>query len=369
MTEAAITPAMSETGMAYIRAEFDRQMGAGLHPAAALAVFAGGRLVMDLTAGVADPAGRRAAGRGSLFRIFSCGKPLAAACLWVLHERGKLNWDDPVAKHWPEFAAKGKGRVTVKHVLTHQAGMPTTPKALEDGRNIADWGRCVAAMEDAELEFEPGSMVQYHPANFGWLVGELVVRISRRPFNQFFMDNVAGPLGLHETFFNLPPKLNTGVVKLKAMPGLERPETAGRFNNAASYAVVFPGGGCTASARDLARFYAALAAGGRIDGLQWLKQQTVAEVTALAAESVDPSIGRYQRRSLGLALSSDPPNTYASETGSRTFGHGGFASSTSWGDPGLGVAMAYITSGLQPDEPNRARLHAMSAAVRQAVTM
>jgi CubicO group peptidase (beta-lactamase class C family) len=242
---------MSQAGLDHIKAEFDRQMQAGLHPAAALAVFAGGKLVVDLTAGAAEAGTSKPTGKDSLFRLFSCGKPLAAACLWVLKERGKLAWDDPVSKHWPEFAARGKGRVTVKHVLTHQAGMPTTPKALEDRRNFADWGRCVAAMEDAELEFEPGSRVQYHPANFGWLVGELAVRISKRPFNEFFTDNVARPLGLHETFFSLPPKLNSKVVKLKAMPGLERPETADMFNNVASYAAVFPGGGCTASARDL----------------------------------------------------------------------------------------------------------------------
>lgn len=122
-----------------------------------------------------------------------------------------------------------------------------------------------------------------------------------------------------------------------------------------------------ASARDLARFYAALAGGGRIDGAPWLKPETVAEVSALAGEGVDQSNGRYQRRTLGMALSGEAPNTYGTAWQSPVFGHGGYASSVSWADPTSGVACAYIATGLQADEPNRARLHAMSAAVRAAV--
>jgi CubicO group peptidase (beta-lactamase class C family) len=209
--------------------------------------------------------------------------------------------------------------------------------------------------------------VQYHPATFGWLVGEIASRASGRPFNEFFMQDVAAPLGLRDSFFQLPPQHTARVVKLKAMPGFEDPQVADTYNDDLSYQVVFPGGGCMASARDLARFYAALVGGGRVDGAQWLKPETASEVTALAAEGVDNSTGRYQRRTLGMSFAGEPPNTYGSPWDSRTFGHGGLASSVSWADPDSGVAMAYIASGLQPDQVNRERLHAMSAAVRAAV--
>jgi CubicO group peptidase (beta-lactamase class C family) len=367
MTETRTASRVTAEAQAAIKSEFDRQLAAGLHPAAALAVYVDGRLAVDLVAGEARPEPRQAAGGDALFRIFSCGKPLAAACLWALKEHGKFGWDDPVAKHWPEFARHGKGKVTVKHVLTHGAGLPTTPVELSDLRNVADWGRCVSAMENAELEFEPGSRVQYHPGTFGWLVGELVTRISGRPFNEFFKDYVAAPLGLRDTHFALARSLNDRVAKLKAMPGFDQPPVADAFNNERSYAAVFPGGGCISTARDLARFYAALAGGGRIGGVPWLRTETVSDVTALHAEGVDNSVGRYQRRTLGMALGSEPPNTYASEWASRTFGHGGLGTSVSWGDPETGVAMAYITTGLQADAANRERLHAMSAAVRRAL--
>jgi CubicO group peptidase (beta-lactamase class C family) len=95
----------------------------------------------------------------------------------------------------------------------------------------------------------------------------------------------------------------------------------------------------------------------------------VSDVTASHAEGVDQSSGRYLRRTLGMALSGEPPNTYGSAWESHTFGHGGLASSVSWGDPDLGVAMAYVASGLQPDPANRDRLHAMSAAIRAGVAL
>ncbi len=352
---------------AVIKQEFDRQLSVGLHPAAALAVYVDGKLAVDITGGISAPATDRPTSHGSFFRIFSCGKPLAAACLWVLHERGKVQWDDPVAKYWPEFASKGKGGVTVRHVLTHQAGIPSTPVELSDWRNIADWGRCVSAMENAELEFAPGSRVQYHPGNFGWLVAELASRISGQPFNDFFIKYVATPLGLKDTYFSLPPQLNGRVTKLKAMPGFENTPVAEAFNDERSYAFIMPGGGCISNARDLARFYAALNANGRIGDVAWLKQETVADVIALHAESVDVESGRYQRRTLGMALGGEPPNTYASAWKSRTHGHGGLGTSVTWSDPDIGVSAAYITTGLQPDQINRDRLHAMSAAIRNAL--
>jgi CubicO group peptidase (beta-lactamase class C family) len=367
MTQARVATRISPEGLDQIKAEFDRQLRAGLHPAAALAVYAGGKLAVDLVGGIADAASGRTAGPDSLFRVFSCGKPLAAACLWVLKERGKVAWDDPVAKHWPEFGSKGKERVTVRHVLTHQAGLPTTPKELAGPAAVADWNRCVAAMENAELEFAPGSRTQYHPATFGWLVAELVNRISGRPFLEFFQDHVAGPLGLRNTHFALPPSLNGRAVKLKAMPGFENVEAAVRWNDERGYPVPVPGGSCMSQARELARFYAALTGGGRIDGVPWLRPETVAEVTALAAEGVDPVGGGYHRRTLGFAMPAYEPHPTGAGPRSGTFAHGGMATCINWGDPGLGVACAYLTSGMQPEALDRERLHRMSMAVRAAV--
>jgi CubicO group peptidase (beta-lactamase class C family) len=357
---------ISDTARSTIEAEFRRQIEIGLHPAASLTVMAGGAGVFNMTH-VEDGGPAAQASAGALFRVFSCGKPLVAACLWVLKERGKLSWDDPVARHWPEFAREGKGGVTVRHVLTHQAGLPTTPEDLRDRRHVADWGRCVDAMERAPLEYAPGSRVQYHSVTFGWLAGEIIARISGRSFNDFFEDHVAAPLGLRDTRFRLPARLADRVVRLKEMPGFETPGIADTYNDPRSYQVVFPAGGCISTSYDLARFYAALTGGGKVDGVPWLKPETVAEVTALAAEGVDPSNGSFQRRTLGLAMAGLAPNTYGADAGSLAFGHGGLGTSVTWGDPANGLAVAYLTSGLQPDAVNRARLRDMSAAVRRAL--
>lgn len=370
MTQTRTHTRLSAGGLDKIKAEFDGQVRAGLHPAAALAVYVDGKLAVDLVGGVTGRTPESPVAYDSLFRIFSCGKPLAAACLWVLKERGKVGWDDPVVKHWPEFRSHGKDKITVRHVLTHQAGLPTTPKELEENGNraMADWSRVVAAMENATLEYQPGSRIQYHPATFGWLVAELVIRISGRPFAEFFRDNVAAPLGLHDTRYTLPASLNGRVVKLKAMPGMEPPDAPVRWNDERSYAVSVPGGSCISTARDTARFYAALVGGGRIDGVAWLKPGTVAEVTAVAAEGVDQVNGSYQRRTLGMAMPASEPHQTGAGAQSKVFSHGGYATCITWGDPDLGVACASITSGMQPSETDRDRHFRISTAVRKAVS-
>ena len=368
MMQTRTHPRLSAGGLERIKAEFDAQLRAGLHPAAALAVYVDGKLAVDLVGGFTGRTPQSPVANDSLFRVFSCGKPLAAACLWVLKERGRVGWEDLVVKHWPEFRAHGKDKVTVRHVLTHQAGMPTTPKELEDGRAVADWARVVAAMENAHLEYEPGSRIQYHPATFGWLVAELVTRISGRPFTEFFRDNVAGPLGLRDTRYALPASLNSRVVKLKAMPGMEPPDEPDRWNDERGYAVSVPGGSCTSTARDTARFYGALVGGGRIDGVSWLKPETVAEVTALAAEGVDQVNGSYQWRTLGMGMPAYEPHPTGAGAQSKVFSHGGLATCITWGDPDLGVACASLTSGMQPWETDRDRHFRISTAVRAAVS-
>lgn len=368
MTQTRTHSRLSEGGLEKIKAEFDGQVRVGLHPASALAVYVDGKLAVDLVGGVMGRSPDSPVAHDSLFRVLSCGKPLAAACLWVLKERGKVAWDDPVIKHWPGFRSHGKDRVTVRHVLTHQAGLPTTPRELQGNRAMSDWSRVVAAMENARLEYEPGSRIQYHPATFGWLVAELVTCISGRPFTEFFRDNVAAPLGLHDTRYVLPAPLNGRVVKLKAMPGMEPPDVPDRWNDERSYSVSVPGGSCISTARDTARFHAALVGGGRMDGVAWLKPETVAEVTALAVEGVDQVNGSYQRRTLGMAMPASEPDSTGAGPQSKVFSHGGLATSITWGDSDLGVACSSLTSGMQPSETNRDRHFRISTAVRKAVS-
>ena len=139
---------------------------------------------------------------------------MAAACLWVLKERGKVDWDDLVGDIWDGYGVNGKESTTVRHVLTHEAGVPTTPRGI----NEANWDSVVTAMESAEAEFEPGSAIEYHSSTFGFLVRELVQRISGQDFEDFFQAEVAGPLGLVDTTYRLDAERMPRLARLMSMP-------------------------------------------------------------------------------------------------------------------------------------------------------
>ena len=145
-----------------------------------VAAYLNGKLVIDAWAGAADEATGRLMDGNTLFTFFSCTKGVTATCVHLLAERGLLDHDAPIAAYWPEVAAAGKERVTVRHALTHQAGLPhlppdTTPEFL------GDWDGVRRYLAGATPLWEPGARTGYHTYTFGWILGEVVRRIDGRP--------------------------------------------------------------------------------------------------------------------------------------------------------------------------------------------
>ena len=348
---------LSTDGLLHIQRELERQVTEGLSPAIGVAVSIGGGEVSTVDAGAAQP--------NSLFRAFSCGKPLAAATLWRLHDRGMIDWDAPVVEYWPEFGSNGKRGVTIDHVLTHRAGLPSDPEIPRE--EYGNWEQVIAFLEDAPLEYKPGERIEYHSMTFGWLVGEIASRVAGKPFAQVFADEVATPLGLKRTSYAPPDDWHASVLSLRAASDFESPNFVQWFDQILKYHFLMPGGTCVSTPADMARFYSALLTEGMVDGNRWLSSETVREVTARRAESVDTDTGVLTRRTLGMALPGVTPNTYASSWESPTYGHGGAGTSTTWGDPSTGIASAIFNTGLQPRSRNRERLNRISQAVREAV--
>lgn len=164
-----------------LRRVLDSQ-GGGL----AMAAFVGGRPVVDLWGG--------SVGRDALVHTWSAIKPVTGACLLTLVERGAVALADPVARLWPELAAAADGRLLVRHLLTHSAGLSAVPGG--DAAALTDWDATIGGLEGQEPEWPPGSDVGEHAQTFGHLVGELVRRLDGRSLGRFLAEEIAGPLGL-----------------------------------------------------------------------------------------------------------------------------------------------------------------------------
>ncbi|MQF94438.1 MAG: beta-lactamase family protein, partial [SAR202 cluster bacterium] len=356
MVVAAESAQMDPKGLERVEKLFMEQVETGVHPGAALAVYRHGKPVLDLYGGLADRESGRPITADSIFVLYSSTKAVSAACLHILWERGKFDWDDTVASHWPGFAQNGKEDVTIRHVLTHQAGFPDTPSHMTWDR-WHDWEAAVEAMEQIPLDYKPGRVIAYHPRNFGWVVGELVRRIDGRPIDQFVREEITGPLQIQEFHLGIDPDMEERVAKLHAMEDCDRTSQVTIYNRPEVHTAVLPAGGGIATARGLAKFYAMMAGGGTLDGVVTLKPETVAEVTKQQSEGLDHTLDRQVVRSLGLSLG-DPRSATPGNESIRTFGHAGSGTSIGWANPDTGLAMAYITNGFRAEVSNTPRLAA-----------
>src|SRR5512132_2475088 len=187
-----------------VQQAIDRLVESGTERGVQVAVYRDGEQVVDAVAGLADPASGRPVDAGTVFYNYSVVKGATATVAHVLAERGLFGYDTPVAELWPDFAAHGKGAVTMRQVLDHTAGVPGIPldTTVED---LCDRDKMCAAIADAELWWEPGTKVGYHAYTFGYIVGEVVRRATGKPISQVLREEVAGPLGVaDELFFGVP---------------------------------------------------------------------------------------------------------------------------------------------------------------------
>ena len=359
------TVAMDPTKPEQVTDLFQQQIVDGLHPGAGLAVYRYGNLVLDIHGGGADAKTGRPVDDDTMFVLFSSTKPMAAACLYILKERGRLEWDDPVAKHWPEFAANGKEAVTVRHILSHRGGFPDTPSDLP-WTDWADWPKVAAAMERATPKFPVGEVMAYHPINYGWVIAELVRRIDGRSFDRFLSEELASPLQMDNAYVNLPPEHDGRVSRIHLLEDDADPNGyAAVFDKPEVHHTICPGANGIASAGDLARFYAMMERRGTLDQAQVLRPETIEEGTALQVEGIDQSLGLFAQRSLGMALADVRMGTPSGDP-LRSFGHGGAGTSIGWADFDSGLAVGFITNGFRAAETNNPRLAAISQAVRDA---
>jgi len=339
--------------------------GAGAYAeiGAAISVFHEGACVVDLWGGWADRARTRPWARDTLINVWSATKAVMATAIARLVDEGRLDYDAPAARWWPEFGQAGKDAITVGQLVSHQAGLPgfAEPTTIDDQ---LDWAGCVGKLERQAPAWPPGTQSSYHAMTYGWLAGELVRRVSGLTPGAYVAQQLCAPLGA-DIFIGLPAALEPRVAEIigprtppdeAAMAALplaalmavvnpaQDPEAP---NRRAWRAAEIPAANGQASANGLARLYAALLGGGALDGARILSEAGVARMLAPAAPPGrrDMFLGFVDSWAMGVAINTSGiygPNP-------RTFGHSGWGGAFGCADPDAGVAIGYVCNQMGPD--------------------
>ena len=334
----------------------------GRYPGAQIALARHGKLALFRSYGDArTEGGRAAAGADTLFLLFSQTKVLTSSAVWSLVEEGRLSFMDKVSDHLPEFAARGKGDITLHQVMTHQGGFPSGDVSRE---TWADHQRMRAEVCDFSLDWTPGTRLQYHPRAAHLTQAMVIEAVTGRDYRDVIRDTVLAPLGLAGDIFVGVPAGEQG-----RCADTYGPEP--RDNSAEFKAAGMPSGGGYATARGMAAFYQMLLGQGRLGAVRMFSPRLVAYVTrSHTGERGDDAMGGIpMHRGLGPHVrgESDKIRGLGTIAAPQTFGHGGAGTSYSWADPTSGTSFTYLTNHMQPDPWHSARLDRVANLVHAAI--
>jgi CubicO group peptidase (beta-lactamase class C family) len=347
---------------------------------AAVAVICEGQKVVDLRGGWADEARTRRWGEDTLVNVFSVGKALAGLCVLMLVARGSLDLEEPVSRYWQEFGAAGKESITVRQLLSHQAGLAAIERELPEG-SLYDWGQISRALAEQPPWWPPGKGHGYHVHTFGFLAGELVRRVAGEPIAPFLRREIAEVLDAEVSFglargdrgrraeylfdFERAARLGEGSRSfvdnhLRERAYLNPPGATGigTVNTLAWQQAELPSANLHASAIGIARVYEALIA----PSSKLLDAEVLRGATVEAAAGEDLVLGRPSRFGLGFQLT-QPERPLGPNPGS--FGHFGTGGSLGFADPEGQIAFAYVMNrgGPQWQDPrNRTLIDAVYEA-------
>ena len=343
---------MSET-RGQVQNLLDRMVAEGTELGIQVAAYVDGKLALDLWAGTADEQTGRPVDRDTLFTVYSATKGVVATAVHILADRGLLDYESPIARYWPEFAANGKERTTLRHALSHQAGIPQLPAGTTPAL-MCDWDYMAAAIADLTPLWPAGSRTQYHGMTFGWILGEIVRRVDGRTIRQFVHDEIAQPLEIRDLNIGLPEADQGRVARLKAAAQDVGTIPVDHWNTSAQRAAIIPAAGGLFNAVSLARLYATLAGGGNLDGVQLLTPGRLAEATQQQtnpkdAAEIEMIFGLGYR--LGGTVYSEASPMRSFSTRVSVFGHTGAGGAIGIADPERRFAIAVTKNLLRSAVP------------------
>jgi len=300
---------------------------------------------------------------------FSTTKGIASTLVHIIVDQGLADYDDPIAKHWPEFAAKGKGNITIRHALTHRAGLYLLDDHINDGFDLLDWDKTKSGMAAAKADHQPGKYCGYHALNYGHLLGGIIEGATSKSFNQVLKEELVDPLGLDGCFIGLPedqlhrrahlitndgllfdvnklqqpldfmktlPFIGTSLTRLqKAL--LPTSEESFNWNEERVVKATIPAATGMFTARSLAKVYAMLANGGEFDGVRLIAEERLAEIATIQHKKIDRVMKIPMQWRLGyhrlFTVGASAP---------KGFAHFGFGGSGACCDPERNVSVAMV---------------------------
>lgn len=376
---------------------------------AAFCVYHHGTCVVDLWGGCRDTRGTPWT-RDTMSPSFSTTKGVASTLLHMMVDRGLLDYDDRVATHWPEFAQAGKQSITVRQVLAHQSGLYHIRQMIDRADRMLDWDFMIRAIERTPPIHKPGTRTGYHGLTYGFLVGEILQRVTGRSFSQLVQEELVQPLGLDGMYVGAPQDVLHRAAQLiwpqrgGLGPQVLRGSDGGLWSEAVMTAAgwvqgalrlagvqfdlqsildalaprgmnafdfgaektlraAIPAANGLFTARSLARMYAALAGGGEIDGVRLLSRKTLARATQVQnpthSRVVIPFDMRWRLGYHMVATTRGVPR--------RAFGHFGFGGSGAWADPSRDLAVAFIVNSGMGTPFGDLRIPRLSGAVLDCV--
>lgn len=372
---------------------FDKNHEAG----AGFSVYWQGKPVVELWGGTRDRAQTLPWHRDTLVNVFSATKGITALCAHRLIEQGLLDLDASVAEYWPEFAAQGKHELSVRMILNHRSGLSAFKQDLAP-QAIYEWDTMVSALARERPWWTPGSEQGYQAFTFGWLVGELVRRISGKSVGQYFRNEIGEPLDL-DFYIGLAPEQLTRVADVARLESAARPQQGGSAestvpdliadtartddiavkafmnpptltigtNSSAWRQCEIPSANGHGTAKALACIYGGLANGGAINGKRLLREENIKRCYTESSADMDAVLLIPVRFSLGFMLSNTLHKQMRLGRGEHAFGHTGAGGSVGFADPQYGLGFGYVTSRLGSRAWIDPRADALISAVYDAV--
>lgn len=340
----------------------------GAHPAVALCIRHNGRRVLNRAVGYAAGGGPEdprdtptvPVSVDTPMCLFSASKAICAMVIHKLDEENALRLDDRVCDYVPEFSRHGKHLVTLRHVLSHRAGVPNLPPAALDLDLLARPGEVIDLLCESELIARPGRVLAYHAVTGGFILAEVVRRVTGRDIRQCFEEKIGGPLGMRYLGFGVRPD-DVGRVAENAFTGLpvvpplkqvlrralgaDLREVVDLSNDRRFLEGIIPSANTCATADEVSRFYECLLQSGAWQGREVFAPATIRRATAeQSIWEIDLTLGMPIRYGLGFMLGGKTVSLFGRDN-PFAFGHLGLSNVFGWADPERAISVALLTTG------------------------